>query len=380
MRRLLILCCAVVFLDASFFAALTPLLPDFQRGLGISEASVGALSGAYAAGTLTFALPGGWFAAHFGPRRTMLLGLVGIGVFSPIFGFADDLWLLDASRFFQGASGALLWASAMSWIVIAAPEERRGAMVGTLIAAATVGELLGSPIGALAHEVGLEGVFGAVAIVAAALLVLALTNRPVHAEVPQAPREAFDRARNSSLPGAMWLLAAASFAFGVCVVVGPLHLDELGGSALLIAAAFGTGSLVETVLGPLVGRASDKVGRTAPYRRGMVIGSIGILGIGAFASIPLVFAAIVLCAFSAGLAFAPSIALIADAAADVGIDQGFASGTSNAAWGGGQMIGAFGGGALAGAGFIVPALLTVVVLAIAGFTAGRLAGLRVEAA
>src|SRR4051794_13358837 len=206
MRRLLVLCCAIVFLDAAFFAALTPLLPDFQRDLGISEASAGVLSGAYAAGTLACALPGGWFAARFGPRRAVILGLIGIGIFSPIFGFADELWLLDMSRFLQGASGALLWAGAMSWIVIAGPEANRGALVGTLIAAATVGELLGSPIGALAHEIGLEAVFGAVAAIAIVLLALTFTNRPVRPVDPQSLGYAWRAAKDSKLANAMWLL------------------------------------------------------------------------------------------------------------------------------------------------------------------------------
>jgi MFS family permease len=373
-RRLLILCCAIVFLDAAFFAALTPLLPDFQQDLGVSEASVGVLSGAYAAGTLACALPGGWFAARFGPRRAVILGLIGIGIFSPIFGFANELLLLDVSRFFQGASGALLWAGAMSWIVIAGPEAKRGALVGTLIAAATVGELLGSPIGALAHEVGLEAVFGAVAVVAILLLGLTFTNRPVRPADPQSLGYAWNATKDSNLASAMWLLAAPSFAFGVAVVVGPLRLDSLGGSAALIAAAFASGSLVETLLGPVIGRVSDKVGRTPPYRFGMLVGGIGILGVCAISSISFVFAALVLCAFSAGLAFAPSIALVADSAADVGIAQGYASGVSNAAWGGGQMLGAFGGGALAGLGWVVPAIVTIVVLSFAGFAAGRLTG------
>jgi MFS family permease len=373
MRRLLFLCCAIVFLDSTFFAALTPILPDFQHDLGISEASAGVLSGAYAAGTLVCALPGGWFAARFGPRRAVVVGLIGIGVFSPIFGNADGFALLVSARFLQGVSGALLWAGAMSWVVIAGPEKRRGALLGTLIAAATVGELLGSPIGALAHEIGIDVVFSAVAVVALALLALALTNRPVHADVPQPLREAIGAVRGSQVVGSSWLLAAASFAFGVCVVVAPLHLHSLGGSAVLIAASFATGSVVETILGPLIGRASDRVGRTYPYRVGMTIGSFAIIGVGAFTSLPLVFAAVVLTSFGAGLAFAPAIALIADSAADAGIAQGYASGLSNGAWGSGQMIGAVSGGALAALGYIVPAIVTFVILVIAIVTAGRIA-------
>ncbi|MBJ7457667.1 MAG: MFS transporter, partial [Thermoleophilaceae bacterium] len=338
MRKLMLLCCSVVFLDTAFFAALTPLLPDFKREFALSEAAAGMLSGTYAAGALIFALPGGWYAARHGPRRAVLSGLIGIGVFSPIFGFADALWLLDLSRFLQGASGALMWAGAMSWVVIAGPEERRGQLLGTVIAAATVGELLGAPLGALAYEVGLEVIFGAVALVAAVLIALTLTSPAVRAKSPQPASDALAAARDSGVSSAMWILAAPSFAFGLLVVVAPLRLDELGGSALLIAGAFATGSVIETVLGPLIGRFSDRVGRTRPYRIGMAVGVIGILGVGTMSSISLVFAAVVLCAFSAGLAFTPAITLIADTAAAAGLAQGYASGVSNAAWGGGQVL------------------------------------------
>ncbi|MGH2958887.1 MAG: MFS transporter, partial [Solirubrobacterales bacterium] len=322
MRRLLFLCCAVVFLDTAFFAALTPLLPDFKREFGLSEASAGVLSGSYAAGALVFALPGGWYSARFGPRFAVLTGLVGIGIFSPIFGFADSIWLLDLSRFMQGASGALMWAGAMSWVVIAGPEARRGALLGTVVAAATIGELLGAPLGALAHEVGLEAIFGAVAFVSFGLILLTLTNRRVKADRPQPIGEAIAAAKSSGIGSATWILAAPSFAFGVLVVLAPLRLDDLGGSALLIAAAFACGSIVETILGPLIGRFSDRVGRTRPYRIGMVIGVLGILGVGGAATISVVFAAVVLCAFSAGMAFTPAITLIADSATKAGMAQG----------------------------------------------------------
>lgn len=375
-RRLLFLCCAVIFLDTVFFAALTPLLPDLKREFGLSEASAGILSGAYAAGTLVSALPGGWYAARFGPRCAVLTGLIGIGIFSPIFGLADSFWLLELSRILQGASGALLWAGAMSWVVIAGPTERRGVLLGTVIAAATVGELLGAPVGALALGIGIERVFGAVAVVAALLILLTLSNQPVKAGRPQPMAEAFAVAKRSGISGAVWILAAPSFAFGVLVVVAPLRLDELGASAYLIAAAFATGSLVETILGPLIGRFSDRVGRTLPFRIGMALGIAGILGVGAAASVSIVFAAVVMCAFSAGMAFTPAISLIADSATSAGMDQGYASGLSNVAWGAGQMLGAVGGGALAAAGFLLPALVTAIALGAAALHAGRATALR----
>lgn len=371
MRRLLILSCAVVFLDVTFFAVLTPLLPDYREELGLSEAAVGVLSGSYAAGTLVMALPGGWFAARFGPRRAVLVGLAGIGVFSPLFGFASEIWLLDLSRFMMGASGAMMWAGAMSWVIVAGPDERRGELVGTLIAAAVVGELLGAPLGAVAYSIGTEIVFGVVFFAAAGLGAVALTIPAAHGASAQPISEAFAALRGSRLSVPTFVLTAASFAFGVTLVVAPLQMDDVGASAFLISGAFACGSVVEAFTGPLIGRLSDRIGRTGPYLIGVSIMGGALLLIGVFSLLWLTFAAVVAIAFGAGLAFTPSITLLTEVAEAAGLNQGYASGVSNAAWGGGQMLGSVGAGAMAASGYLLPCLVTVVVLGSGALLARR---------
>jgi MFS family permease len=156
------------------------------------------------------------------------------------------------------------------------------------------------------------------------------------------------------------VLAGPSLAFGFLVVVAPLRMDELGAGPWLVAGAFALGSAVEAVAGPWIGRVSDRIGRTGPYLIGIAVMSVAITGIGVFNVLPVLAAAVVLCAFGAGLAFTPASTLVTDAATSSGLNQGYASGASNVAWGGGQMVGAVGGGFLAGAtGYLLPALLTV---------------------
>ena len=154
MRRVLLIACAAIFIDVAFFAAVTPLIPGYRDDLGISETAAGMLAGSYAAGTLVFAIPGGIISARIGPRLTMIAGLTGMGVSSLSFGLADTIGWLDVSRFVQGASGSMLWAGAISWVVVTAPGDRRGVLLGTVISAAVVGELLGAPLGARAPRVG----------------------------------------------------------------------------------------------------------------------------------------------------------------------------------------------------------------------------------
>ena len=373
MRRLLILACAVVFLDVPFFSVLTPLLPSYQEEHHLSDGAAGVLAGSFAAGALAFAIPAGWMVARVGARPTVIGGLVALGICSPLFGFAENIVLLDALRFIQGGAGAFMWAGAIAWVVVSAPVERRGEMLGIVIAAAVAGELLGAPLGAIAHAIGTEIVFSAVFLAAAILILIAL-GIPGAANVESQPlADAWNRIRASDVPRAVVMLAVPSIAFGLAVVVGPLHMDELGASPFLIAAAFATGSVIELFVGPVIGRVSDRVGRTLPYLFGVGTMTLAVIGLGAFGVLPLMFVTVMVLAFGAGIAFTPASALVTDHATAAGLNQGYASGASNMAWGGGQMIGAMGGGALAGvSGYLLPCLITAALLIGVGVVARAL--------
>ena len=96
MRRLLLLVCAIVLADTMLYAALAPLLPHYADEFGLSKGEAGLLVGAYAAGALVAALPGGLAAARFGPRRAVLGGLVLMAVASVAFGFAGSALALGS--------------------------------------------------------------------------------------------------------------------------------------------------------------------------------------------------------------------------------------------------------------------------------------------
>src|ERR1700743_1529236 len=130
MRRLLLLASAMVFLDLTFFTAIAPLVPAYVDDLHMPTARAGILSAAYAAGTLAAALPGGYVASRFGPRRTVIWGLCGLGFASLLFGILDSPWPLDAAGLIQGVAGALIWSGALTWIINAYPEDHRGQAIG----------------------------------------------------------------------------------------------------------------------------------------------------------------------------------------------------------------------------------------------------------
>jgi MFS family permease len=373
MRRLLLLASTIVFVDVAFYSAITPLLPTYVDDLGLSKAEAGVLTASYAAGTLIASLPAGLVAARIGARPAVLGGLALLGVSSLGFGLAESAVLLDTARFAQGVGGALTWSGALTWLIVSAPEDRRGELIGSALGAAVAGALLGPALGGLAGEVGTEPVFGSVLVLAAVLAALALRLPPPPVEVDREPLGAVLRiAVRGPVARAAGLVALPSLLFGAVAVIIPLRIDELGGGAGVVAAGFATGAAIEASLAPVVGRASDRRGRRTPLVFGLAVCGGGLALVPAVDAVGAVVAALIVICFGAALCFAPAMATLSDAAESTGLHQGYAAGLVNMAWASGQVAGSIGGGAAAGAfGDAVPCLvlgaaLLVVALALPG--------------
>ena len=349
MRRLLLLVGAIVFVDTMFFAALTPLLPDYKEELGLSKTEAGVLASAYAAGALFGALPGGIVAARVGVKPAVLIGLAGMGVTTFAFGLGDTFSLLLVARFLQGLSSAFSWTASFSWLAAGAPPDRRGELLGAAVGAAIFGALFGPVLGGIASETGPEPAFGSVAVLA---IVLGIWAWRTPAFVPGEPQPLRMLGSALSHPGvlrAAWFVALPAFLFGTLGVLAPLRLDELGLGSLAIGAVFLTAAGIEALASPLLGRVSDRRGRMAPLRAGL-LGSALVA-----ATLPWIDVGWLLAVFvvAAGLAFgtfwAPAMALLADSAEAVGLEYAYGFAIVNIAWAPGAFSGAALGGAIADA-------------------------------
>jgi MFS family permease len=347
LRRLVLLVGAIVLVDTMFFAAITPLLPDYSERLDLSKASAGVLSASYAVGALVGSLPAGWLAARWGVRPTVLLGLAVLGVSSVVFGFADNVVLLDAARFAQGAGGGGLWAGGMAWLIAAAPRNRRAELMGSALGAAIFGALLGPALGAAASVAGTEATFSAVGAVAVLLAVVAVRTPAPPAGDLHDPRRLRRALRNAYVLGGIWLIIVPSLGFGVLSVLGSLRLDELGASAVAIGAVWLVASSFETVLSPIAGRVADRRGRLWLARFGLAAATVLTILV-PLAGVAWVLALlIILTSPSYGTLWVPGMALISDGSETVGLDQGFAFALFNMAWAGAQVAGSAGGATLA---------------------------------
>ncbi len=371
MRRLFPLVAAVIMLDTMFYAAITPLLPEYADDLDLSKTAAGVLTASYAAGTLIAALPSGFLAARIGSRQTMLVGLGLIAVSSVAFAFAETAPILDAARFAEGVGGACAWTGGLTWLMTAAPAERRGEIIGAALAAAIFGILLGPVIGGIATVTGPEIVFCAVAALAAGLAIPVLATPGLPPSGVPSVRGVLAAISSRPVVFAGWLVALPAVFSGTFNVLVPLHMDELGATGLAIGAAFLIAAGIEAFTAPVIGRFSDRAGRAAPIRVGLIAAALCALILPVPQTAVLVAVALVAVVLAMSLIWTPAMALLSDNAEAAGLDLAFASAMVSFAWAAGQVVGgsAFGGLADATSDAVAYGVIAgLLALTFAGFT------------
>jgi MFS family permease len=344
--RLLLFASIVVLVDTSFYAAITPLLPDLTHQYDLSKSGAGLLAAAYPAGTFVGGLPGGWLAAKAGVKPTVMLGLALMTVASVGFAFGNSIGALDVARFVQGLGGAASWAGAMAWLTAGAPADRRGGLIGSAMGAAIAGALLGPVVGVAADLIGHAAVFCTIGAVGLALMAWAAYMPARKPNADSSWRGLLASLSDGRVRGGLLLITLPGLLFGTVAVLGPLRMHDLGASALAIGAVWLVAAAFEAVVSPLAGRFSDRHGRSGPLLAGLAAGMV------TFALLPwpntawLFGLLIILGTPAVGLLWAPSMAMLSDGAEALGLEQGLAFGLMNLTWATGQTLGDLGGARL----------------------------------
>lgn len=347
MRRILFFATAAVFVESIFFAALAPLLPEFSDDLGLSTWQAGVLVAMYALGAVVGAIPSGLSASRLGVRPTVLLGLGLLVVTCVAFGIVESYWALNAARFGQGIAAALVWTGSLAWLVGAAPADRRGEFLGYATSGAIAGSLVGPLLGGAASAFGRLPAFAGVATLCFGLAIWALRLPRPASEEPQPLSRMFAALRSRRVLAGMWLLALPSLSLGLVFVLGPLQLDAAGWGALGVTITFLFAAAAEAVSGPGVGIWSDRRGRFAPIRFGLIAAACVLLILPWVGNLWLLSVFIVLSGLAVGIFWAPAMAMLSEGWEAMGLTHGLGFALMNFAWGPGNVVGAAVGGGLA---------------------------------
>jgi MFS family permease len=342
-RPVVVLVSVLLGFESAMYSAVAPVLPHYAHTLHAGKPAVGLLTASYAAGIVPGSLLGAWLAARAGVRRATLAGLLLFAVSIIAFGFAADIVALDALRFIQGIGCGFIWGGGLTWVIAVAPRDRRGAVLGTVIAAAIFGTLLGPILGTLAVTVGTAPVFTVVGLAAFGLAAWTLRIPEPAAgwqgETTGTPLRALITTPRILL--GCWLILLEAATVGATGTLIPLRLARFGASGLVIGATFLVASLISTQVSTPIGRLVDRRGPGLPLGVGLTLTAVLMV------LLPLPHSAAGL-AILATLALGgpltaytvPAMSLMTDASERVGVPIVMATMLLNLAWALGEALGA----------------------------------------
>ena len=305
------------FIDMMGLLMIIPLLPFYVQELSGSglkflhwNLGVGTITGfivtSYTVAQLLSAPLWGKFSDRVGRRPTLLIALTASGIAYLIFGFANSLLLLFLSRIVQGAGGGTVGVIQAYVADSTEPKDRTRAL-GWLSATTNLGVVIGPVIGSFAVTLGTSKALSgqslapmghaAPGIIAAALCLINIIfaarylteSRPTHElstesnEPTRKSRQAISRVISQpSEPSSrlIWIYAISIGAFQGTFAVLALFLNvrfhvtkELIGYFFMYTGAI---SVFTRVL--LLGRMVDWLGEAKLSRLGIVLLSLGVIG------------------------------------------------------------------------------------------------------
>ena len=330
---------------ASFFLTLSSL-PLWAVDGGASVGSAGIMTTALLAATVACQLLVPRAERRLGLPRLLAIGLVALGLPTPLYLVSQDLGWLAAVSAVRGIGFAILTVVGASLTATLAPPGRRGEAIGLYGVSVAIPQLLCVPGGA---SLALGGRFDVVAILAMApLLALPLVRRFRGIDTAGEPQRAGGREALRAVLPACLVLAVVTAVGGGLVTFLPVERPDgaVAGLALLlfgVVAAIGRWG---------VGRIVDRTGSTRvllPVALVLCAGGIAVVAAGLSsdaAGLVVAGAAIA----GAGYGSVQNLTLVAAFGRAGPARESTASATWNASFDTGTAIGAWAVGAIAAAG------------------------------
>ncbi|MBM6382981.1 MAG: MFS transporter [Paenibacillus sp.] len=167
-----------IFLAMAAYGLVVPVMPTLMRNLGLTGASVGYLTAAYAVTQLLFSPWGGRLGDTIGRKKIIVVGLAMLAVSEAIFGFSSSVYMLFLSRLLGGVGVAFIFSGVMAFTADITTENERAKGIGYISAAMSTGFIIGPGLGGFLAEYGVRVPFYVAAAVVGFVALLSLIVLP----------------------------------------------------------------------------------------------------------------------------------------------------------------------------------------------------------
>lgn len=258
----------------------SPLLPSIQQEFDMSFTQLGTFTGMYGLLAMILSVPAGISARHFGERRVLALGLLGVAAGSLLLG---EAWSAESAIAFRGLTifgYRFAFVSVLIAVALTAPVSLRGRTMGVVGATSSLASVIGAPLGGLlVREFSWrDAIFGYAGMAALGAVLFWYLYKPTP-QAPASPRDVHAPGQVSGsalLSPVVWTLALivglGGFGqFTVTYFVPSVAQANYGLDAAAAGVIISTGYLAAIVVNLAVGVLVDRFNKVA------VLGGVFVL-------------------------------------------------------------------------------------------------------
>jgi DHA1 family multidrug resistance protein-like MFS transporter len=373
-KQVFILSFALVVVSLGF-GMVIPLFPFYVDRLGGGGKELGLLIAIASLTELLFGPVWGGISDRVGRKPILMLGMVGYGLSSLLFGLSTQLWMLYASRALSGVLSAATASTAMAYIGDSTSNEDRGGGMGILGAAMGLGVILGPGFGGWLGGIALATPFFAAAGLSLASMALILCLLPE--SLPAEARQGAGSKVKANQLGELWralfspigilLFMAFLASFGLAnfeAVFGLYALEKFSYGPEQVGVILAVVGLVSAIGKVFTGSLTRRWGDAAVIKTSLLTGSVGFLVLLLANTYPTILLATGFFVLSKTF-LRPAVLSLTSKQAPIG--QGAAMGLSNSAMSLGRIVGPIWAGLIFDVNYDYPYLSGAAILFIGFF-------------
>lgn len=316
MERNLKLIYSLILLNSITYGMIFTIVPLYARELGASIGEVGIIAASFPALQIILRVPLGILSDYIGRKKMLIIAFAGGAFAGTIFAFASTYWMLIPAQLTFGASVAIVWTSANSYLSERADTDKFIKKFGIFLLFSGIGFLIGPVWGSYAaNEWSFELSFAIFAGISGAGFFLAfllsgLNKKEGKKKVAEVFTEAYRAAKRiivkKEITYAVGCVFLMGIMMGIYISYFPLYLEEVGFIGASLGVIVALRSVAWTALRPFADKYVKIFGRIGSIAIGIFIGAAVIIVVPFLES----FSLLIIAGVVAGIAMAPVLPVV----------------------------------------------------------------------